>query len=313
MDNAETLTASSLIATLPLPVVHLPFEAGPYRMSMGLTAVPPDDLIVIDRLYPDEMAQRRALLAEKPAEVLAGLPEAEPACTELYQTLASFLPARFPAWFTRTETHLENHLTHETWPLHATGLAALEIAGRLVQEDLCLLQLHGETPHLTAGILCFPSGWRLTEKLGLPLAAVHGPVPIYPDRLARPVDRLMSTLRDGKLVERVNWTILDSPTLHRPGGHFRRIPNPNLTAENAGDLLYLRCERQTLRRLPHTNAVLFAIRTYVHPLAQVITTPESAARLASAIRGIPEELAAYKSLGIHRQPALQYLDRLSPP
>ena len=39
-------------------------------------------------------------------------------------------------------------------------------------------------PVFTAGVLCFPSRWRLMEKIGKPLSAVHGPVPLYADRLA---------------------------------------------------------------------------------------------------------------------------------
>ena len=307
----DTVTAHT--PPLPPAVVHLPFEPGPYRMSMGLLAISPDDFIVIDEHYPAEHAQRRTLLAENRAEVLAGLPSADDACTELYELLADLLPRRFPTYFRRTETHIENRLTSESHPLAATGLAALEISGRLVQEDLCLLQLDGEIPHLTAGVLCFPSGWRLTEKLGLPLAAVHGPVPIYPDRLARPVDRLMGTLKSGKLVERVNWTTLDSANLYRPGGHFRRKRNENITPENAGDTLYLRCERQTLLRLPRSEAVVFGIHTYVYPISLIARDPAVAARLASAIRGIPPDLAAYKSVGVHAEPLLAYLDAHSPP
>lgn len=304
----EAPAASSVLASLPPPVVHLPFDAGPYRMTMGLLAVEPDAFIVIDDRYPDEMAQRRALLAERRDEVLAALPEAGEACTELLETLADLLPRRFPDWFARQGDRIANHLTGETWPLDATGLAALEIAGRLVQEDLCLLQLRDGVPHLTGGVLCFPAGWRLLEKLGLPLAAVHGPVPIYPDRLARPVDRLIATLKDGKMVERVNWSVLDTDALYRPRGHNIRKRNESVTAANAGERMFLRVERQTLRRLPRSEAVVFGIRTYVYPIGPIAADKAVAARLAAAVRGLPEELAAYKSVGVVREPLLEYLD-----
>ena len=300
MGDAET--------SLPPMAVHLPFEAGPYRMAMGLIARDPDELILIDECYPDEIAQRRTLLAEQREEVLAAQPGADAACGELLDVLAELLPRRFPAWFARTGDRLHNRLTGEAWTLGATGLAALDLCGRLVQEDLCILQLEGDVPFLTAGVLCFPSGWRLTEKLGLPLAQVHGPVPIYPDRLARPVDRLIGTLKSGRMVERVNWSVLDSPALYRPGGHFRRQRNTSITPENAGETLHLRVERQTLRRLPQSEAVVFGIRTYVYPLARIATDPEIAARLASAVRGLPDQLAAYKSVGVVAEPLLAWLD-----
>lgn len=304
----EVLAAAGVHASLPPVAVHLPFEAGPYRMAMGLLACEPDDLIVIDTLYPAELALRRTLLAEQRAEVLAALPEAEDACAELLEVLAELLPRRFPDWFVRAGGRLENRLTGEACALGATGVAALEAAGRLVQEDLCILQLREGVPFLTAGVLCFPGGWRLVEKLGLPLAQVHAPVPIYPDRLARPVDRLIGTLKSGRLVERVNWSLLDTPTLFRPGGHFRRKRNTDVTPENAGQTLYLRVERQTLRRLPRSEAVVFGIRTYVYPLALIAGDAAVAARLAAAVRGLPDDLKGYKSVGVFEEPLLAYLD-----
>lgn len=297
-----------MTASLPEVPTHLPFEAGPYRMAMGLLACDPDEMIMIDTLYPQEMALRRGLLVDQRSEVLAALPEAEDACSELLETLADLLPRRYPAWFVRDGGQLDNRLTGESWDLGATGLAALELAGRLVQEDLCILQMREAGPILTAGVLCFPSGWRLVEKLGLPLGEVHGPVPIYPDRLARPVDRLIATLKSGRMVERVNWTVLDAPDLFRPGGHFRRKRNENVTAENAGETLFLRVERQTLRRLPRSEAVVFGIRTYIYPLAMIAADPAVAARLASAVRGLPAELARYKSVGVFVEPLLAFLD-----
>jgi hypothetical protein len=254
------------------------------------------------------MALRRDLLAEQQGEVLAALPEAEEACAELLEVLAELLPRRFPDWFRLEAGRLHNRLTGEDWLPGASGLAALEIAGRLVQEDLCILQLRDGVPHLTAGVLCFPSGWRLVEKLGLPLGEVHGPVPIYPERLARPVDRLIATLKSGRMVERVNWSVLDSAVLYRPGGHFRRRRNPDVTVENAGETLHLRVERQTLRPLARTGAVVFGIRTYVYPLARIASDPAIAARLASAVRGLPDALKAYKSVGVVEQPLLAWLD-----
>ena len=73
----------------------------------------------------------------------------------------------------------------------ATGAAPrpdlhpLDAAGRLVQEDLCLLVLRDGAPHLDAASLCFPSYWRLADKLGRPLADVHDPVAHYARRAGR--------------------------------------------------------------------------------------------------------------------------------
>ena len=276
---------------------------------MGLVACDRDDAIAIDERYPDEMAQRHALIARWGPEVIAAEPGAEPACAELLERLADLLPRRFPGLFAREAGTLRNHLTGERWPLDG---AALPIVARLVQEDVCLLELRDGVPVLVAGVLCFTPGWRLRDKLGLPLAAVHGPVPLYTDRLARPVDRFMAKLADGKLVERLNWGLYDNPALFRPGGHNRVAPNSAITPQNAGETIFLRVERQTLSRLERTGTVLFTIRTHVYPLHRVTSVPGAAARLAEAVRAMPPEMHRYKSFAPFAAPLLAHLDAVRP-
>jgi hypothetical protein len=49
----------------------------------------------------------------------------------------------------------------------------------------------------------------------------------------------------------------------------------------------LRVERQTLRRLPRSGAVVFTIRVYLTPLKEL--GRGEAGRLAAAIRGVKEQ------------------------
>jgi len=170
------------------------------------------------------------------------------------------------------------------------------------------VQLDDAVPILTAAVLCFPSRWRLAEKFGHPLAAVHGPVPLYAERLARPVDRFMRHVKPGHIAARLNWSILDDATLFQPGGKWREAHNPAVIAANAGETLFLRVERQTLRRLPRSDAVLFGIRVHVYPLASAISSPATAARLADAVGALPEATLHYKSLLPIRDALLGWLD-----
>ena len=52
----------------------------------------------------------------------------------------------------------------------------------------------------------------------------------------------------------------------------------------AAEILHVRCERQTLRRLPRTGAVVFTIRVWVNPLREIAADPERLARFAQAWR-----------------------------
>lgn len=140
----------------------------------------------------------------------------------------------------------------------ATG--GLAEAARAIWEDLCLL-LPGPdgAPVLVAGAVGFPTDWRLTEKIGRPLTAVHAPIHGYADKLAGGVDHFIATLPPGPIFGRANWFVV-------PSAEWRYLPEDDpvarfahVTAENAGETLFVRCERQTLRRLPLTGAVLFTI------------------------------------------------------
>src|SRR3546814_15752544 len=66
---------------------------------------------------------------------------------------------------------------------------------------------------------------------------------------------------------RLNWSVMDDPALFQPAGHGRAGHDPAITAENAGEMLWLRIERQTFLRLPASGALVFGIRTIVDPLA----------------------------------------------
>ncbi|MDO9711088.1 heme-dependent oxidative N-demethylase family protein [Paracraurococcus lichenis] len=295
-------------ASLPEEVVHLPFEDGPFRMAMGLVACPEAAWFEIDARYPAEMAERRELLATRRADVLAVVPGSEAARAETLAVLAAHLPRHHPAWFRRDGQILHNRLTGERWDLAAPPCDPLELAGRLVQEDLCLIRPEADGPVLEAGLVCAPSRWRLTEKVGHPLLQVHAPVPLYAERLGAPVDRFMHHLKEGRIASRMNWSVVDSPALFQLGGKHRTERDPGITAANAGEKLHLRTERQSFRRLPSTGRVLFGIRVHSYPLARIAAIPGAAARLAAAVRALPAEMGRYKSLPVYREALLGFLD-----
>ncbi|HEY4173299.1 MAG TPA: DUF3445 domain-containing protein [Rhodopila sp.] len=292
---------------LPEEVVHLPFEAGPFRMAMDLVSVAEADWFELDRCYPAEMAERRRLLDSAHGEVFAALPVSDAARREALDAVVAALVLHHPDWFGLDGGVVCNHLTGERWD--GAAVDPLELAGRLVQEDLCLVQNDDLGPMFTAAVLCFPSRWRLLDKIGKRLAEVHGPVPLYADRLAGPVDRFMRHLRAGHIVSRLNWSLLDDPALFQPGGKWRVEGDAGITAANAGERVFLRVERQTLRRLPVSGAVLFGIRVHVYRLDRVIDGRERAVALAAAVRALPGEVQHYKSLLPFREALLGWLER----
>ena len=125
-------------------------------MAMALTTVPESAWFEIDARYTDEMAERRRLLAERHEDVFGALPISDAARAETLRELVANLTTHAPQWFIARRRTLHNALTGETWDLAAPPCDPLELAGRLVQEDLCIIQ-HGEDgPIFTAAAAVLP-------------------------------------------------------------------------------------------------------------------------------------------------------------
>lgn len=127
-----------------------------------------------------------------------------------------------------------------------------------MQEDFCLLSKSGDEHVLDAAVLCFPASWRLAEKIGRPLSAVHDPVAEYDAGLARRVQRLFDGVQAGRPLWRFNVLYYDDPALFQP--RSAQMPRPLSHARTAP---FIRSERQCILRLPRTRAVVFSIHTYV--------------------------------------------------
>ena len=124
---------------LPEQALHLPFTAGPYPMAMDLVTEPEYAWFEFDDQYPAEMAEKRRLLATVPSDVFAATPQSDDARDEALALIVAALTTHHPDWFSRDgTTALRNHLTGESWKIGSSD--PLQLAGLLVQEDLCLIQ-----------------------------------------------------------------------------------------------------------------------------------------------------------------------------
>lgn len=177
-------------------------------------------------------------------------------------------------------------------------------AAQAVWEDLCILTQagEGEPCRLTGGALAFPTDWDLAEKIDQPLLGVHAPIHGYAEQLSEGVDRFIDGLKPGEIYGRTNWFVVASDALRYlpqddPAERFAHV-----TAANAGETLFVRSERQTLRRLPGTGAVLFTIGIYRAPLGAL--DAEQVQRVSAAFdRFVPGE--GERRGGPHYVPALR--------
>ena len=234
----------------------------------GIQPVQGDDWLRVDEAFAGQMAERDARLALQRDAVHALMPEAEEAAAELLALLLQRL-ADVPGY----EVTDRAVRRPDGVQVAINAAAPLETAGRLVQEDLCILQAQGGEHVLTGAVLCFPASWTLAEKIGRPMTGIHAPVAHYTPDMARRVQRLFDAIRPEQALWRMNALVYDDPELFQPRPEGTARPRPT-------QRLYLRSERQCLLRLPRTGAVVFTIHTYLVRLEDL--APEARDALEAA-------------------------------
>ncbi len=129
---------------------------------------------------------------------------------------------------------------------------------QLVQEDFVIMEKpEGSEEHiLTGALLCFPASWTLAQKFMKPLIAIHVPVDRYDPDVAKRVQRMFDAIRPERPLWRANALFYEDPALFQPRPENAPRVKPKLAIAP-----YVRSERQSLLRLPKTNAVIFSIHT----------------------------------------------------
>lgn len=296
---------------------HTPYDGASTPFTIGLKPLDLADWIEIDETYDAQMAEKLRLYKTVGDKVFVAEPDTESAQQEVLDLLSAHMLAHYPDRFEQTADGVA-----------ATGDPALVAGARdkpplhkaslLVQEDLILMR-HGETGwRLAAGSLCFPSSWTLTEKFGLPMHAIHQPVPDFgkgtrnDDLINRMFDRLHQP------VQRFNWSIQAGGALYHPLSNEGRQDRTEHPSPRFGDdvdaAAFVRVERQTLRKLPQSRDVLFTIRIYLNPLGWIARQPERvrlAQGFAGQLRAMPREQLDYKGLTADRDRIVAALDAMA--
>lgn len=257
---------------------ELRLEPGPPFLVMGTHALRLDQWLVVDDDRESDLARKDELLGADLAGVFAAQDCAHDASVELLAIVRAWL------------------MDHDIDPPAVRAAEhPLVSAARLVQEDLAVLQnIDGEWV-LTAGAICFPTHWSIADKIGLPLKGVHAPVAHYENDLREKVDRFHDRLGVDRPVWRRNWIVASTDELHLPayGGSMQGPPE----IQPDGSPMWIRSERQTLRRLPGTDAIVFTIRIQRVPLGVLRGRPDLAAKMLTATRSWDARKRMYASTG----------------
>ena len=257
---------------------ELRLEPGPPYSKMGTHSLSLDEWLVVDEQRDADLAAKHDLLEHSDPIVFAAEPGSEAPADELLGLVEQ--------WLTSRGVRL---------PSRAGDRHPLIEAARLVQEDLVVMQRIDDQWVLAAGVVCFPTHWSVADKVGLPLDGIHAPVAHYERELRARVDRFHDRLDPDRPAWRRNWFVLPTNELHLPG--FGHQLHAGASIESDGSPMWIRSERQTLRRLARTDAIVFTIRVQQAPLGVLRTRPEVAARMLAAIGSWDREKRLYTSTG----------------
>jgi alpha-1,2-mannosyltransferase len=277
-----------------------------------------DEWIELDNHYPRFHADKARRIKERGHKCCRTALEAMDGAVELLEELCSYLPARYPCLFKKTDVGIDNLYTGESFNIVQRPLPEdpMMVSARLIQDDLALMfEKEDGQYYLLAGAILLAGFWRLEDKFGMPLSEIHasGDVPQFQEKLEKGMMNFFRRLRPEEPVLRNNYFLQVDDGLawsQSIGSEDAPEVSWNTAEKNkAIEHHYFRSERQSLRRLPRSGAVVFTIRTYFEPIQEIAKEPYVPGRLASAVRSWGDDVSRYKGRERYEEVLLQYLDQ----
>ncbi len=267
------------------PKFHTPYDGSSKPFTIGLSRLDLKDWIEVDKNLTAYLDEKLNLYRTLPEKVLVSDEGTEAAQEEVFELLRAHLLTYFPEIYVADGSSLSlRHpgIRRDDELKGSLRNAAIARAALLVQEDLVLMRKSAEGWRLVAASLCFPSAWNLLEKFRKPLHDIHQPVPSFGvgTRNASMIERIFDNLQVDQPVLRWNWSLHDDMKLYHP--HSNSGPGRRFGGGDLRGQVFIRLERQTLRRLPKSGDILFTIRIQVDPLEVLEKHPDGAS-LALAI------------------------------
>ncbi|WNS78041.1 DUF3445 domain-containing protein [Domibacillus sp. DTU_2020_1001157_1_SI_ALB_TIR_016] len=298
-----------------------PFKEDSYRYSNNSETLASSPAITITPEYYEEIQLKRRILSQTPERAFQSFSHSINAQWEILELVVNQLTAHYPDYF-----HVAKK--EDTWTFHNYLLQEKEVfrfgdastlpyepldfIGRHVQEDLIYISQKDSDLFMDAGQLCFPANWSIHFNLGMSYLEFHSPVPVFSDSgLAEKVRSFLMRMEAGKPWTRLNWTLTVEPILDTFPETFSDWGSKKeaVTAETAGELVYLRTEDQRLFRLPESNGLLFSIHSHLISLNALLEKPEWTERFYRVLSDLPDYIAEYKGFISYKGSLLAFLEK----
>ncbi len=273
-----------------------PADGKPFRLNMGLRSLEPALWLEGGEDLEAQIPQRIALKDDAREVVYQELPGYRDVIEDLVALIAENL-AMFHADRYEVSTESVKHLPTGASADLASSDLLLQIAS-IIGEDLVVLSREDGEWKIVAGAVLFPSRWKLSEKIGKGMDAVHAPVPGFASALAPFMTATFDKISADRAVWRKNWSLHSTSDLHQPTS-IHAPANP--------EDYWWRTERQTLTRSRTGDFLYFTIRNRAEPLSWIKADQESAVLFAETLASFTSDTIEYKGLQQDHQAIIDYL------
>ncbi len=273
-----------------------PNDGKPFRLNMGLRSLEQAQWLENGDDLTPQILERQELIESAREVVYQELPGYKAAIEELVSRIVENLKEFHDRDYSFTSNTVTYLSTNTTISLNADDLL-LQLAS-IIAEDLVVLAREDGEWKIVAGAVIFPSRWKLSEKIGKGMDAVHTPVPGYASALAPYMTATFDKITVDRPVWRKNWSLHSTEHLHQP---------TSIHEPAAPENYWWRTERQTLTRAKEGEFMYFTIRNRAEPLQWIKSDPVSSALFAETLASYSPETIEYKGLAKDHQAIVDYL------
>jgi hypothetical protein len=273
-----------------------PSDGKPFRLNMGLRSMELSQWLEAGDDLSAQIIERQQLIDSAREVVYQELPGYQGAIAELVERIVENLKEFHDRDYTFTSNTVTYLPTDTTISLNSDDVL-LQLAS-IIAEDLVVLAREDGEWKIVAGAVIFPSRWKLSEKIGKGMDAVHTPVPGYATALAPYMTATFDKVTVDRPVWRKNWSLHSTEDLHQP---------TSIHAPAAPEDYWWRTERQTLTRAKVGEFMYFTIRNRAEPLHWIKSDPESSVLFAETLASYSPETIEYKGLVKDHRAIVDYL------
>jgi hypothetical protein len=308
------------LTTEVLPSYHdrpwRPFR-WPYHQTMSIFKLDINHWLDMDKYYKRYINEKQLMFQEHVDETISWLDDSQDACEELLDVVVYHLTTRYPKLFeeVRNEkgTFVHNLILDRFVPVSKPYVKhPLYLISELAKEDFYVVKKRADGLHyLVAAAVPFPGGsFNIKDKMGKHLDVIHEGVPYYSEKLQASMERWFGKLKVEDPVERATYDITWDHGLFTNKLYESDDNEIELKEPIPYEKFNVRIERQTLRRLPKSQAIIFTNHPIFYSFEEMKDEPMIPSIIRKHMEEAPQAIAVYKSFDKIKGLLLPYIKRL---